>query len=408
LAARARAALAAGGGSSCGVFVAANVVNVEALLPQWAGALADAARALAPCGFFVSVVESGSTDGTRPALAALGAALTAAGVRHALDVSPAGGGARGWRAACADVGGGGAARARCEAADCGPAGALRGCAPQLRIAVMAALRNRALAPLLAAAEAAAAGGGGGGGGGAALPGLDVAAGARGVTVLFLNDVLLYAADALELLATGGGGYDLACALDFEGLKLYDTWVLRDLSGATASDWHPFFREAGARAALAAGAPARVYSCWNGAVALPAAALLGAARVRFRPWAAGEPRGADAAAGVFDDACPASECALVAADLWAARAAAGAGAAVVLVNPRVRLAYNAGTEALQRTLARAAAALLLSWANRIGATHHALRSAAIAAPLGTPAVPLHPPPPPPRAVACGLAEDGWAF
>ena len=384
--------------------MAANLINAEAILEQWPGVLADIAAALAPGRLFVSVVESGSTDGTRAALRALSAALDAVGVRHRLATGDDSGG---WRGICAELlAGDGVSRAVCEAADCGTAGRLRDCNAKVRIAVMAALRNRALAPLLDAGGGGDGGGSGDGDGGSRVAGedaphLDLPG---RVTVLFLNDVLLYAEDVLELLATGGGGYDLACGMDFEGVKLYDTWVLRDLSGVAASDWYPFFREAGARAALSAGAPARVYSCWNGAVALPAAAFLRDG-IRFRSWAEGEPRstavGAGAAAaGTFGATCAVSECALLAKDMWAR---AGAHGARVYVNPRVRLAYNAATELWQRTLMRALNALLLSWSNRLGAAHHSLRAAVIRTPLGS-AVAADARNWPPVIPACGLADE----
>ena len=386
LAARARMAL--GEGNS--VFVAANLVNAESVLAQWPGVLSDVAAALSPGRLFVSVVESGSTDGTREALLSLGAALSVAGVRHHVSI----GGSGGWRDACADVAtGGGHSRAACEAAKCGTSGRLRDCNAQIRIAVMAALRNRALAPLLDGA-------------GPYEPNAVSEAPHLGltgrVTVLFLNDVLLYAEDALELLATGGGDYDLACGMDFEGLKLYDTWVLRDLTGSAASDWFPFFREASARAALRAGAPARVYSCWNGAVALPSAIFLRDG-VRFRSWAEGEPRSdaGGSSTGSFSADCPVSECALLAKDIWAH--SANPSGARIFVNPRVHLAYNVATELWQRTLMRAANALLLTWSNRLGAMHHSLRATTIGTPLGSVARmdfrKLLP-----SSIACGLADE----
>jgi hypothetical protein len=57
-----------------------------------------------------------------------------------------------------------------------------------RIEFLAALRNLALAPLVA----------------------------RGgyATVLFSNDIYFRAEQAVELLRTRGGAYDMACALDF--------------------------------------------------------------------------------------------------------------------------------------------------------------------------------------------------
>jgi hypothetical protein len=109
-----------------------------------------------------------------------------------------------------------------------------------------------------------------------------------VMVIFLNDVLLYAEDVVELLLTEDGHYDMACGMDFEQLKLYDTWVARDMSGATFSDWYPFLREGTAQALMRQNKPFRVFSCWNGGVVVPAAYIL-RDRILFRTWRPSEVR-----------------------------------------------------------------------------------------------------------------------
>jgi len=156
-------------------------------------------------------------------------------------------------------------------------------------------------------------------------------------VVFLNDVLFRAADIAELVLTNGGLYDLACAMDFDGFKLYDEWVARDLAGQTLSPWYPFVRDPDAQARLRAGQPFRLYSCWNGAVALPASAIR-----LFRSWREDEPPSVDALdpnAAVLSPTqqplqrCPVSECALVCKDLWQA------GRTRIYMNPRVRLVYD---------------------------------------------------------------------
>ena len=383
------------GASGASVYVAANLFDADALLPQWQGALLALSRALRG-RVFVSIV-SGGRGGAE--LAALSAALTAAGVGHSFAVSPpTPGDWRSWCVALSDA----PARAACAAAPrCGASDELRHCGAALRIALMAVLRNAALRPLL----------------GVAVPNAlsytppappapplppappDEAPhlGLSGpVSVLFLNDVLLYTDAMLELLLTADGAYDMACGLDFSGLKLYDTWVARDLSGAAFSEWLPWARERGAAAALRAGAPARVFSCWNGGVALPAAPLLRDG-LRFRSWREGEPRGGAAGGEVYEAAtCPASECALLCADLWAA------GRGVIYVNPRVRFSYSAATEVLSRALLPAAEALLLRWSNRADAPHPALRAGR--GPRGTEV--RWPPGEQPRHpdhVDCGLSE-----
>ncbi|RYY34115.1 hypothetical protein EON62_03595 [archaeon] len=111
---------------------------------------------------------------------------------------------------------------------------------------------------------------------------------RPVRVVFLNDVILYAEDVLELIATHNGNYDMACAMDFERLKFYDTWVARDMSGSSFSDWYPFVREAVAQERLRQREPFRVFSCWNGAVVVPAHAIT-LNGILFRSWMPAELR-----------------------------------------------------------------------------------------------------------------------
>jgi len=98
--------------------------------------------------------------------------------------------------------------------------ALRNCAESVRIPVMALIRNMALLPLFGAetvhslyAKAAAASTAlranpSRGGSGYVAKHLGFSAPTQ---VLFLNDVLLYARDVIELLGTEGGRYDLACS-----------------------------------------------------------------------------------------------------------------------------------------------------------------------------------------------------
>jgi hypothetical protein len=43
-------------------------------------------------------------------------------------------------------------------------------------------------------------------------------------ILFFNDVIFQAPDILRLLVTNHMNYDIACAMDFNRVTLYDTWV----------------------------------------------------------------------------------------------------------------------------------------------------------------------------------------
>jgi len=398
-------------------YIAVNLFNNAAILPQFMDELLVLTAALGRDNVFVSVFENGSKDTTPALLVQLGERLRAAGVGHAIVSAPAG-----WRQFCdqiVDVDD----AAACAAAE---SDVLRDCPNTVRIPVMAAIRNMALLPLfnvttLGAAPAVArrqAELGTGDGINAppaarTRPSQDsVPQGAHlglrhPVQLIFLNDVVLFAEDIVELVATDGGAYDMACGMDFETLKFYDTWVARDLGGASFSDWYPYVREATAAAAMRAGRPFRVFTCWNGAVTLPAAALT-TDGVVFRSWRAGERRSlaADGQAGEFAaDTCPASECTLFAKDLWAV------GRPVIVMNPAVRLHYNLKSLFLQRVLMAPVNALLHSWANRIDVPHHALRSPHITVPVAatvpwdTPAWRADPPAvTAPRHVACGLSGD----
>lgn len=84
-------------------------------------------------------------------------------------------------------------------------------------------------------------------------------------VLFINDVVFSALDALTLLATNGGTYAAACAMDFkEPPAFYDTFALRDANGEEhlMATW-PYFRAGASRRAAIRGVPVPVRSCWNG-------------------------------------------------------------------------------------------------------------------------------------------------
>jgi len=110
-----------------------------------------------------------------------------------------------------------------------------------------------------------------------------------ITIVFVNDVKLKAEHIIGLANTADGEFDVACALDFALLKLYDTWVIRDVAGRTLSGWWPFLREPDTQAMLAAGQPFPVSQCWNGMVALDAASWVGKGLL-FRPWQHQERRG----------------------------------------------------------------------------------------------------------------------
>lgn len=157
-------------------------------------------------------------------------------------------------------------------------------------------------------------------------------------------------------------YDVACAMDFAHLKLHDIWVARDLNGEAFNSFYPFVAEPAAQAALKARRPFRVYSCWNGAVVLPAKAFV-QSRIAFRSWRVNEPASPHPAASgltrTFNkESCAVSECHLIMKDLWQA------GYSRVWMNPGVSVTYDKRSHWLQRWVMAPLNQLLLRWVHRV--------------------------------------------
>jgi hypothetical protein len=184
------------------------------------------------------------------------------------------------------------------------------------------------------------------------------------SVFFFNDVWFSYKDAIELLHTNKMNYDLACALDFHFINLYDLWVLRDINGLVVSPTFPYFWDYNSFWDIFFGRPVRVYSCWNGLVVFDASVLLStrndASRsslgIKFRAWSHMEKRAPKPKknltdkdmkvfeSSVFDDECPVSECQLFSKDLW------DAGRTNIFVNPLVKVDYNPYYRAMRQVLA----------------------------------------------------------
>ena len=164
-------------------------------------------------------------------------------------------------------------------------------------------------------------------------------------VLFLNDVVFKPQDVISLLATNGGSYSAACALDFHYparlATYYDTFALRDSNGdGTLSVQFPYFRSTESRDAILRGDSAKVQSCWNGMVLMDASPFYNSVDgkgdsvdgLRFR--------------GISDSLASkhleGSECCLINADLTTI----GAAEQGIYVNPAVRVGYT--DEAYQLT------------------------------------------------------------
>ncbi|KAG2453400.1 hypothetical protein HYH02_001624 [Chlamydomonas schloesseri] len=326
--------------------IASNLHNSAEVLPNLIVQLARLAHILGPANILVSVYESGSTDATRQWLDLLRGVLSALSVRHVITSK----------------------------------GSLIRRRDQDRIAFLASVRQAAVDQAAAACDSYRAAASGSSAGGAGT--------CTASRLVFVNDVFFNAADVVRLLqyggGAGGGGYDVACGMDFEPiladlplarqrdamsahlqrtwglaeatatwlsswplafrywkkayrrapsllralpLLFYDIWVARDLTGGRLYRAAPYAAHAATAKRLRAGLPVDMYCCWNGLVALAAEPLLpgrgasGAASVRFRAG--------DVAAGE----CAASECSLLCDDLRRL----GRGAAVM--DPGVLVAYR---------------------------------------------------------------------
>ena len=168
-------------------------------------------------------------------------------------------------------------------------------------------------------------------------------------VLFFNDIYFSYQDIVKLIDTNRMDYDLACALDFQNLKLYDLWVLRDINGLVLNPWFPFFWDMPSFFKIVSGTPVQVYSCWNGVVVFDASVLSNRSghMIKFRSWKDGEKRSPIPAANRFSEEdmhkydsntfnfphCTASECQLFSKDLWES------GRTKIFVNPSVKVDYD---------------------------------------------------------------------
>lgn len=120
-------------------YIAVNLYNNEDIMPQFVDQINMLTQFLGPSNVFFSAFENGSTDRTREYLSRLRAQLQVNGVRNHINM-----GEGDWRQFCDDIGESWV-REECKAATCK---SLRRCSVPVRIAVMAAIRNKALEPLL--------------------------------------------------------------------------------------------------------------------------------------------------------------------------------------------------------------------------------------------------------------------
>ncbi|EEP81276.1 conserved hypothetical protein [Uncinocarpus reesii 1704] len=275
------------------VFIASIHWNNEAILrSHWNDALLDLARTLGPENVFVSILESGSWDGSKDALRILDDELEKLGVERKVVLEETTHQDEIDRVPSPD--------------EPGWIRTARGAKELRRIPYLSRLRNRAMEPLSVLASRS-----------EHQRTFD--------KVLWLNDVVFTTTDVLNLLDTRGGDYAAACSLDFsKPPSYYDTFALRDSSGAKAVTpaW-PYFLSSKSRHALMTSSPVPVKSCWNGIVAFEAAPFYHPSGPEFR--------------GISDSLAKhhleGSECCLIHVDnpLTPVKG--------VWLNPNVRVGYN---------------------------------------------------------------------
>ncbi|KAF3074269.1 Alpha-1,3-mannosyltransferase CMT1 [Trichoderma lentiforme] len=258
-------------------FFALNLRQNLPLLPQLIGSIVEAIRFLGPTQCVLSIVEGNSPDGTADVLTALRPALESLRVTYYFESS---------------------------AID--PS-------KDNRVARLAQLRNKALAPLL-----------------------DLHGKATSdTTVIFLNDVSACSEDILELVHQRNVlGADMTCAMDWtyvgEHPTFYDVWIARTIHGDSFfeippdgnwnSAWNLFWNADETQVRFYTQRPFQVFSCWNGATAFTAQPIL-EQTVEFRA--------ANGAAGE----CRQGEPQLFCKDLWFK------GYRKIAVIPSVNLEYS---------------------------------------------------------------------
>ncbi|KAJ6492771.1 capsular associated protein [Mycena vitilis] len=259
-------------------FIAANLYDYGAHLPVWTHQLSLLIRHLGATNVFVSIYESNSHDATKGLLRTFEGRLANAGVANRVVLDEDGRRRKGW------VSNG-----------------------HERVQYMADMRNKALEPL--------------------QEGLD---GRRFDKIIFFNDVYFEWKSIIRLLDTKGGDFDLACGLDFDGIGLYDTWVIRDSCGQRTKEIWPYFsHDPVAVASLRLEEPVEVAACWNGVAVFDANWFLPPTTPPSVP-----PGAPLAFRG--DTQCPESECFTIAYDMHLRTAPKRPR---IYVNPQVNVAYT---------------------------------------------------------------------
>ncbi|KAL4862931.1 hypothetical protein BDV12DRAFT_35413 [Aspergillus spectabilis] len=252
--------------------------NSERVLSKhWTDAVVELAHLFGPDNVYVSVYESGSSDGTKNALRELDEALDRVGVQRSITISDT---------------------SSEDEASRTPDG-------QRHTSYFTRLRNDSLRPLFDLRDA----------------------GTFFDRILFLSDVVFTRDDILSLLNTNYGAYTAACSFDIlKSPSKLDAFALRDADGYehVMQKW-PFFRSSTSRDAMKSMLPVPVRSCWGEIVFMHTEAFYSTRPIRFR----GVPDGLGA------KHIKASECCLIHADNLLSKRRG------VYLNPFVRIADNVG-------------------------------------------------------------------
>ena len=282
------------------VFICAQFwTNAWVIEQRWGEALLKLVQTLGADNVYISIYESGSLDNTKDVLNYLQQQLAKYEIRHTITLDPS--------THADEIGAGpfdddGTPRQGWVL----PPGGTEGKEIR-RIPYLAKLRNLSFQPLFT----------------------EQTKGRTYDKILFLNDIVFRPSDVLSLLATNGGSYSAACALDFHYpaslATYYDTFALRDSNGEqTLSVQFPYFRSSSdSLPAILNGHSARVASCWNGMVLMDASLFYNG--LTFR--------------GISDSLASkhleGSECCLIHADLNATHPLHNG----IYINPAVRVGYT---------------------------------------------------------------------
>ncbi|ORX65182.1 hypothetical protein DL89DRAFT_212228, partial [Linderina pennispora] len=183
------------------VNIIANLYNNENILPAWIREVERVIHILGPSKVCISIVENYSVDGTKDILHYWNSSLKSRGICSKVTI--------GYKESTTD-------RDKMQ-----------------RIDRLSELRNVAFDQIIN----------------------------KNVTTIFLNDIIFVAEDMLTLLLDlYYSDIDVSCAMDYNGVGLYDVWVTRSIQKKVVSPIYPYFTDHESVKNLTNGFPVDVYSC----------------------------------------------------------------------------------------------------------------------------------------------------